>query len=69
MGAVLLADAFRKILTAAESVAAYAIVVDAKDEQAVRFYQGYGFVRLAARPNRLFILAATAEAALAAAAK
>jgi GNAT superfamily N-acetyltransferase len=67
IGTALLADAFRKILDAAESVAAYAIVVDAKDEHAVHFYEAHGFIRLVARPNRLFILAETAAAALVAA--
>jgi GNAT superfamily N-acetyltransferase len=69
LGTVLLADAFRKILAAGESVAAYAIVVDAKDEHAIRFYEAHGFIRLVSRPNRLFILAETAQRALAVSSK
>jgi GNAT superfamily N-acetyltransferase len=69
IGGVLLNHAFRAILAAAESIAAYAILVDAKDEKAVRFYQARGFVALAAQPNRLFILAETVVSALAASSK
>ncbi|MCC6336802.1 MAG: GNAT family N-acetyltransferase [Myxococcales bacterium] len=68
LGDLLLADAVRRVLAASESIAAYAIVVDAKDERGQAFYQAHGFVSLPARPRRLFLLTETAAAALRAAA-
>jgi GNAT superfamily N-acetyltransferase len=64
MGDLLVADAVRRVLGAAESVAAYSIVVDAKDERGRSFYQAHGFIPLPSRPNRLFLLAETAAMAL-----
>ena len=69
IGDLLVADAVKRVLAAAESVAAYAIVVDAKDEHGRRFYESHGFSSLPSRPNRLFLLTETAAAALAAAAE
>jgi GNAT superfamily N-acetyltransferase len=40
---------------ARSEVAVYALVVDAKDEQAERFYQHHGFVLLAGRPRTLIL--------------
>lgn len=68
IGDLLVADAVKRVLAAARSVAAYAIVVDAKDERGRRFYEWHGFISLPSRPNRLFLLPETAAAALAAAA-
>ena len=67
VGDLLVADAVMRVLSAAESVAAYAIVVDAKDERGRRFYESHGFIPLPSRPNRLFLLIETAAAALKAA--
>ncbi|MDP3500766.1 MAG: GNAT family N-acetyltransferase [Myxococcales bacterium] len=64
LGDLLLADAIKRILAASETVAAYAIVVDAKDERGKRFYEEHGFIALASRPRRLFLLTQTAAAAL-----
>jgi GNAT superfamily N-acetyltransferase len=69
IGDLLLADAVKRVLAATESVAAYAIVVDAKDERGRRFYESHGFVSLPSRPDRLFLLTETAAAALEAAAE
>jgi hypothetical protein len=63
------ADAVTRVLAAAESVAAYAIVVDAKDERGQAFYESHGFIPLPSRPNRLFLPAEVAAAALVAASK
>ena len=46
-------------------VAAYAIVVDAKNEQAVAFYEHHGFQRFASQPQALFVSLATAAKAVA----
>lgn len=44
IGKFLLIDAFRRIYEASQSVAAFAIVVDAKDEKAQEFYKYFGFI-------------------------
>ena len=64
VGELLLADAVRRILGAARSVAVFAIVVDAKDDRAIEFYRRFGFQRFPLRPSRLFLPTATALAAL-----
>jgi len=64
VGEVLLADAVRRILGAARSVAVFAIVVDAKDDTAAGFYRRFGFQPFPLQPRRLFLLTSTALAAL-----
>jgi ribosomal protein S18 acetylase RimI-like enzyme len=64
MGELLLADAVRRILGAARSVAVFAIVVDAKDDTAATFYRRFGFQSFPLQPSRLFLLTSTALAAL-----
>jgi hypothetical protein len=68
-GELLVADAVKRVLAASESVAVYAIVFDAKDDRGRQFYAAHGFISLPSRPNRLFLLAETALAALAASAR
>lgn len=65
IGELLVADAVRRILSAAQSLAVFAIIVDAKDERAAAFYEGFGFRRFPLRPDRLFLLASSAATALA----
>ena len=60
LGASLLADAFRRVARAGETVAVYAMVVDAKDERAQAFYERFGFVRLPDAGRRLFLPMAAA---------
>jgi len=69
IGDLLVADAVKRVLAAAKSVAAYAVIVDAKDERGRRFYESHGFISLPSRPNRLFLLTETAAAGLQAAAE
>lgn len=64
VGELLLADAINRILGAGRSIAVFAIVVDAKDERAVSFYEGFGFRTFPLRPMRLFLLTSTAAAGL-----
>lgn len=64
IGELLVADAIRRVLGAARSMAVFAIVVDAKDERAVAFYKAHGFQPFPLRPQRLFLPATTAIAAL-----
>jgi ribosomal protein S18 acetylase RimI-like enzyme len=63
LGELLLADAINRILGAGRSIAVFAIVVDAKDDRAVAFYRGFGFLPFPLRPRRLFLPTATAAAA------
>ena len=58
LGAALLFDAIRR--SASVDAAVFAIVVDAKDESAVRFYEHHGFSRFASRPLSLYLPMATA---------
>lgn len=64
VGELLLADAIRKVLKAARSLAVFAIVVDAKDENSAAFYRDFGFAPFPSRPLRLFIPASEAAEAL-----
>jgi ribosomal protein S18 acetylase RimI-like enzyme len=63
IGELLLADAVRRILSASQSLAVFAIIADAKDDRAARFYENFGFRRFPLRPNRLFLLTTTAAEA------
>ena len=62
LGGALLADALRRVI--GSPAAAFALVVDAKDDQAVAFYRHHGFVALVSLPRTLFISVATAEKAM-----
>jgi ribosomal protein S18 acetylase RimI-like enzyme len=54
LGAHLLAEALRKAVTAGEAAAARLVVVDAIDEDAVAFYERYGFVAAPEHDRRLY---------------
>jgi ribosomal protein S18 acetylase RimI-like enzyme len=53
LGGVLLADALKR--SARAEMGVFAMVVDAKDEAAQRFYEHYGFTRLPGESRRLFL--------------
>jgi ribosomal protein S18 acetylase RimI-like enzyme len=59
MGGALLADAARRSLQSPPVV--YALLVDAKNDQAVAFYQRYLFRPVVGQPRTLFLPLATAE--------
>lgn len=59
LGAALLADALRRAVTA--EIAAYAFVVDAKDESAAEFYAHHGFRATADNPLFLYLPLATVK--------
>lgn len=59
LGSALLYDVVVRTLRA--DPAAYAIIVDAKDEAAANFYARFGFESFAGRPLRLFLPLATAS--------
>ena len=69
VGEFLLADAVRRILTASRALAVFAIIVDAKDEHAVAFYETFGFQPFPRRPRRMFLPISTAIQALTRASK
>ena len=66
LGGLLLADAIHRILAAERTLAAFAILVDAKNERAAAFYAQYGFRPFPLHPRRLFLLTATAAKGFAA---
>ena len=59
LGGVLLMDALRRSLALHQQLGFVAVIVDAKNEQARRFYEHHGFQRLGADERRMFILTAT----------
>ncbi len=64
IGELLLADAIKRVLAVDESMAIFAIVVDSKNESATTFYGSFGFSPFPDTPRRLFLLTATARAAI-----
>lgn len=64
IGELLLADAIRRVLGAAQTLAVFAIVVDAKGEHAATFYREFGFRAFPTNPRRLFLLTSSAVAAI-----
>lgn len=59
IGEILLMDALKRSLANSAHVASWAVVVDAKDENAIVFYKKYGFMEIPGFPNRLFLPMAT----------
>ena len=55
LGERLLVDALQRSLGNSESVASFAVIVDAKDESSAGFYEKYGFTRLVDSPFRFFM--------------
>ena len=48
-------DALRRVQLASDTLAVYAVVVDAKDERACAFYEHFGFIVLPDSATRLFL--------------
>ncbi|MCD8504296.1 MAG: GNAT family N-acetyltransferase [Burkholderiaceae bacterium] len=59
LGAALLADALTRSLQA--DIAAYAMLVNAKDETAAKFYEHHGFMATKEDPDILYLPLATAK--------
>ena len=55
LGAVLIADALQRIALASQMMAVYAVVVDALNESAAKFYRQFGFIQLPSQPLKLFL--------------
>lgn len=63
LGKFLLFDGLHRVLQAAESLAVYALVVDAKNDNARAFYEHYGFIRFPDSESRLFVPVETLRSA------
>ncbi|MCL2344874.1 MAG: GNAT family N-acetyltransferase [Desulfobulbus sp.] len=59
LGEFLLMDAMHRTLLATEVMAVHAMVVDARDDLATRFYRKYGFIAFPNNSQRLFLTMAT----------
>ena len=55
LGELLLLDALHRTLRASAALAVHAMIVDAKDAAAARFYARYGFIAFPSQPLRLFL--------------
>ena len=61
LGEILLMDALHRSLSLSAQIASAAVIVDAKDDHARRFYLKYGFLELPDVPGRLFLPMKTIE--------
>jgi GNAT superfamily N-acetyltransferase len=55
IGEALLFDAFKRAQLTTKDVGSWALIVDAKDESAKRFYERYEFLSLLNQPMRLYL--------------
>lgn len=55
LGAYLLVDALKQSLRVSKEIGAVAVVVDAKNQDAVNFYKQYDFIALDDNPQKLFL--------------
>jgi len=55
VGAILLADALRRVAGASQVMAVYAVIVDALHERAADFCRKFGFIPLPSWPKTLFL--------------
>jgi ribosomal protein S18 acetylase RimI-like enzyme len=55
VGKMLLADAIKRTLAVSDQIAIYAMVVDTINENAIGFYEQFGFTRLSDDSPRLFL--------------
>jgi len=60
-GSLLLMDALARAYQQSAQVASLALVADAKDEVALKFYRKFGFALLGNHPNRVFLPMGTVE--------
>ena len=61
IGALLLIDALKLSLAMSRQIASFAVMVDAKDETAHRFYTQFGFIAFPDTAQRLFLPMQTVE--------
>jgi len=63
LGAQLLWDALKRSEARSRDIGSVAVIVDAKDGNAARFYEKFGFRRFADPPLRLYLMMSTIAAA------
>jgi predicted GNAT family N-acyltransferase len=61
VGELLLVDALKRSLVMSRQIASAAVIVDAKDEKAHKFYRDFGFIPFPESQKRLFLPMATVE--------
>lgn len=61
VGELLLVDALKRSLVMSRQIASAAVIVDAKDEKAHKFYRDFGFIPFPESQKRLFLPMATIE--------
>ena len=54
-GDALIFDAFQKTAELAENIGIFGVIVDSINEEATRFYEGFGFKQLSSNAKRLFL--------------
>jgi GNAT superfamily N-acetyltransferase len=54
-GGLLIVDALQRVVNLSKEIASMAVIVDAKNEAAVTFYERYGFIRFINNNNRLYL--------------
>lgn len=64
LGRVLIGDALTRCVALSDQIGIHAVFVEAVDEEAVRFYERFGFIPLKDQPDKLFLRIDTARAAL-----
>ena len=62
VGELLVMSALKRALDHSKNIASCAVVVDAKNEKAARFYESFGFLALPGHAFRLFLPMPTVEA-------
>ena len=55
LGRMLLVDAIKRTMGASDVMAIHAVIVDAKNNAAKQFYEGFGFAPMQDDPMRLFL--------------
>ncbi|MCK5853385.1 GNAT family N-acetyltransferase [bacterium] len=55
VGKMLLADAVKRVLVVSDEIAIYAIIVDAINRDAQKFYESFGFTLLSNDSHRMFL--------------
>jgi GNAT superfamily N-acetyltransferase len=55
IGSLLVAYALQRVFRASELLAGYALMVDAKNDKTIHFYQTLGFIQLPDHPAKLFL--------------
>lgn len=61
IGQYILIDALKRGLQVSNQIGIVAIIVDAKNEKTVKFYEHYGFIKLPENSHRLFLPTSTIQ--------